>query len=226
MKTIGFVPARCGSKEIPFKNIKDFCGKPLIYWALKSLDLSPEIDEVILATDCVEIANVAQTLGIEKLSIFMRSQQSATDKAATEVVMLEYVETKPLADPDFFVLLQATSPFTTVQFVNEAVQLMKQQDYDSLLSCARTHNFYWTEEATPINYDHTKRPMRQDFKGNLQENGAIYISKVSQLKTSQNRLGGNIGIYEMPEYTALELDKPFEWNVAEAIMRNYTFDNR
>lgn len=226
MKTIGLVPARCGSKEIPLKNIKSFCGKPLIYWSLRSLALSPDIDEVILATDCDEIATVAQSLDIEKLSIFKRSPQSATDKAATELVMLEYVNATALATADRIVLLQATSPFTTVDHVNGAIQLLTQQRNDSLLSCARTHNFYWSEDATPINYDYTNRPMRQDFKGNLQENGAIYITTVEQLTTSQNRLGGSIGIYEMPEYTALELDKPFEWNVAEAIMRNYNFDIR
>lgn len=226
MKSIGFVPARCGSKEIPLKNIKSFCGKPLIYWVLKSLDDSSEIDEIVLATDCDEIAEVANGLDIRKLSIYRRSPQSATDSAATELVMLEYLDTHPQDAFNLLVLLQATSPFTTSHDVSQSVSQMKQQGTDSLLSCARTHNFYWSEEAQPINYDFTRRPMRQDFKGTLQENGAIYITTVEQLKASQNRLGGKIGIYEMPEFTALELDKPYEWNVAEAIMRNYTFDKR
>jgi len=52
---IAFIPARGGSKSIPLKNIKNFCGKPLIYWNLKSLQEASSIDRVIVATDSDEI---------------------------------------------------------------------------------------------------------------------------------------------------------------------------
>ncbi len=52
---IALIPARCGSKSIPFKNIKNFCGKPLIYWSLLAAQKSNQIDEIYVATDCEEI---------------------------------------------------------------------------------------------------------------------------------------------------------------------------
>lgn len=207
------------------KNIKSFCGKPLIYWTLKALQDSSKIDEVVLATDCVQIANVCKQLDLDKLTVFRRSEESATDKAPTEQVMLEYIRSVSPDQNDLFVLLQATSPFTTTHDVTNAIELIKKTDSDSVLSCARTHNFYWSEDGQPINYDFNNRPMRQDFAGSLQENGAIYISTMRQILASQNRLGGKISIYEMPEYTSLELDKPYDWTIAEAIMKNYILGN-
>lgn len=226
MKSIGFIPARCGSKEIPLKNIKLFCGKPLIYWTLKSLELSPQIDEIILATDCQKIAIVADNFKLNKLKVFMRSAESATDHAATEIVMLEYIENHNLEDKDLFVLIQATSPFTRPEEITEAIHLIKNKNTDSLLSCAKTQHFYWTEDGNPVNYDFKNRPRRQEFEGNLQENGALYISKVKNIRENKNRLSGKITVYEMPDYSSIELDKEYEWDVAEAIMRNHNLDKR
>lgn len=226
MKSIGFVPARRGSKEIPLKNIKSFCGKPLIYWTLKSLETSPAIDEIILATDCQEIASVAENFGFKKLQIFMRSKESASDTAATEVVMLEYIETHKLDDEHIFMLVQATTPFIKPDDITESLHQFKSQQADSMLSCARTHHFYWTSTGEAKNYDFNNRPRRQDFKGNLQENGALYISTIKSIRESKNRLSGNISIYEMPNYTALELDNAYEWPIAEAIMRDKKLDFR
>lgn len=226
MKTIGFIPARCGSKEIPLKNIKLLCGKPLIYWTLKSLSLSAHIDEIVLATDCQEIASVANDLDIPKLSVFMRSAQSATDEASTEMVMLEYLHAHHIDQEDLFVLIQATSPYTSDIDITNSITQLRNSDADSLLSCAKTHHFYWNELGEAVNYDNRNRPRRQEFKGNLQENGAIYISKVKNILEHQNRLSGKITIYEMPDYTSLELDKPYQWNLAESIMRNFNFDQR
>ena len=61
MKTIAFIPVRGGSKSIPLKNIKLFCGKPLVCWNIEALEDCPEVDEVIVATDSDDIWNtVAQ----------------------------------------------------------------------------------------------------------------------------------------------------------------------
>lgn len=226
MKTIGFIPARCGSKEIPLKNIKLLCGKPLIYWTLKSLSLSTKIDEIILATDCEQIASITVKLQIPKVNVFMRSLESATDEASTEMVMLEYLHNSNLNEEDLIVLIQATSPYTTNNDITNALNQLTDSSADSLLSCARTHHFYWNEQGQPINYDSQKRPRRQEFKGNLQENGAIYINRVKNILQDQNRLSGEVSVYEMPDYTTVELDKAYQWEIAEAIMRNFNLDKR
>ena len=221
MKKIAFIPARCGSKSIPFKNINMFCGKPLIYWVLNALENSKVIDKIIVATDCKEIATVVKSFKFKKLSIYWRNPKNAQDISSTESVMLEYIQQSDLQKSDYFILTQATSPFTQSEDFDLAFQKLIKEKADSILSCARIKKFFWNEDGTPINYDFKKRPRRQNFKGSLVENGAFYINKVGNILKYKNRLSGKISIYEMPEFTSIELDEPNDWTMAEILMKKY-----
>jgi len=216
---IAFIPARGGSKSIPLKNIKPLCGKPLIYWSIRALEDATCIDEIIVATDSEEIIKTIADFNFSKTKIYRRKPENATDTASTESVMLEYIEQSNLHDNDIFMLVQATSPLTKTKHFEEALDLYRKNEFDSLLSCVRNYRFFWNENGTSENYDYKNRPRRQDFKGQLMENGAFYINTVGGIKKSQNRLCGKIGIYEMPEYTATELDEPSDWIILESFMK-------
>ena len=219
MKKIAFIPVRGGSKSIPLKNIKLFCGKPLVFWTVDALNSVEEIDEIIVATDSDEIKKVVNTFGYKKVSIFHRSNQNATDTASTESVMLEYLEQNTLDNEDIFILVQATSPLTESKHFTEALSIYQTKKHDSLLTCVRNYRFYWKEDGLPINYDYNNRPRRQSFDGCLMENGAFYINRVGNIKKHKNRLSKNIGIYEMPEYTSFEIDEPHDWIILENLMQ-------
>jgi YrbI family 3-deoxy-D-manno-octulosonate 8-phosphate phosphatase len=220
VSTIAFVPVRCGSKSIPFKNIKSFCGKPLVYWNLTALQHCEGIDKIIVATDCEAIADVVATFEFSKVEIYWRSIQNAADTSSTESVMLEYIEATPNLQPqDLFLLVQATSPLTQRQDFEAALQQYRAENLDSLLSVVRIKRFFWNEDGTPKNYDFYNRPRRQDFDGDLMENGAFYIHTIGGILKHRCRLGDKVGVYEMPEYTAVELDEPHDWLVAEAVMQ-------
>mgnify|MGYP001976747073 CR=1 FL=1 len=94
------------------------------------------------------------------------------------------------------------------------------KDYDSVLSCVIDKKFTWKEDGTALNYDINKRPRRQDYKGNLIENGAFYISTVTNITTTKNRISGSVGIYKMPSHASVEIDEPLDWLVGEQIMKN------
>lgn len=223
MKTIAFIPARCGSKSIPFKNIKPFCGQPLIYWSLLALNNTAGIiDEIVVATDCEEIKSVVEGLDFPgKTKIFLRSAENAQDHSSTESVMLEYIEQEKLQDKDVFILVQSTNPFVRSKDFETAVQQYYNDEADSLLTCSRIKRFLWNSNGTPLNYDYTNRPRRQDFKGDLMENGAFYINQVGNIRAFNNRLSGKISVYEMPEYTALDIDEEDDWLVGEMLMKKY-----
>ncbi|TAF95454.1 MAG: acylneuraminate cytidylyltransferase [Cytophagia bacterium] len=221
MRTIAFIPVRCGSKSIPFKNIKLFCGKPLIYWPLRALEDCEAIDQVVVATDCEAIARVVQDFNLKKTTVYRRLAENATDTASTESVMLEYIAaaTPQLQLSDVMVLVQATSPLTQTQHFEEALMQYQSEHLDAMLSCVNTKRFIWNKNGTPQNYDFYKRPRRQDFEGDWVENGAFYIHTVGGILKHQCRLGGKVGIYEMPEYTFVELDEPHDWITAELLMQ-------
>lgn len=228
MKVIAFIPARCGSKSIRLKNIKEFCGKPLIFWSLSSLQESHSVDEIFVATDCETIKNVVEEFNFSKVRIYIRSPENATDTASTESVILEFIDNNKsiFQIDDIFLLVQATNPFILSSQIEEAISLFKSSGSDSLLTCARLKRFIWNEDGIPLNYDYMNRPRRQDFKGVLVENGAFYISRVENILKYKSRISGRIIIYEMPEYSYVELDEEHDWYIAEFLMYKYILSSK
>jgi N-acylneuraminate cytidylyltransferase len=225
MKTVAFVPARCGSKSIPLKNIKSFCGYPLIYWALKALSEVHDIDEIYVATDCDEIRETVEAFNYEKVGVYMRDPENARDESSTESVVLEFLNKKQLASDDVFILAQATCPLVRERDYREALEQYRQEAVDSLLTCARMKVFLWDKSGKPLNYDFRQRPRRQEIQGELVENGAFYITSIAALRESGNRLSGNISVYEMPEYSAVDIDDDDDWTIAEILMKKYILSN-
>lgn len=221
MKVIAFIPVRGGSKSIPLKNIKPFCGKPLVCWNIEALEVCPEVDEVIVATDSDDIWNTVESRNYKKTTLYRRSAENACDTASTESVMLEYIHYANLDAENIFMLVQATSPLTETKHFTEALQMYDKGEYDSVITCVRNYRFFWNEDGTSMNYDYMNRPRRQNFNGMLMENGAFYINTVGNILSNGNRLGGKIGIYEMPEYTATEIDEPDDWIILENLMRKH-----
>lgn len=218
---IAFVPVRCGSQAIKWKNIKPFCGKPLVYWCVNALQECAQIDAIYVATDCKEIEDVVRQFNMPKVNIYQREAQNATDTSGTEQVMLEFLLKNKFSSSDNFILVQATNPFVTHSDFSQALVKLKENQVDSLLSCCRIKRFFWNENGTPKNYDYTNRPLRQNFKGELVENGAFYINTVGSVIENKNRLGGRIGLHEMPEYSFTEIDEYEDWVIAEKIFMKY-----
>jgi len=222
MSVIAFIPARGGSKSIPEKNIKSFCGKPLIFWNLQELQNS-NADNIVVATDSEKIKNIVNSFNFSKVSVYDRSNENSQDISSTESVMLEYIDSVKLSDSDTFMLVQTTSPFTQKNHFNEGLELFEK--HDSVLSCCESKRFSW-KDGKALNYDIYNRPRRQDFDGTLIENGAFYISSVSDIKKTNNRISGDITTYKMPDFTYIEIDEPEDWIVAESLMKKFILEDK
>ena len=219
-KVIAFIPVRGGSKSIPLKNIKPLAGKPLLYWASSAAIDCDLVDEVYLSTDADEIKKTINQEGLN-CKIHHRSAENSKDYSSSESVLLEFIEDQNLDKEDILIMLQVTSPFTTADHLSQALMQFRESTADSLLSVTLSKRFFWSSEGNAMNYDPLNRPRRQDFEGQLMENGAFYISKVSHILQSQNRISGKIDLYVMPEYSGLELDEPHDWLIAEQLMKKH-----
>lgn len=213
-KKVSLTPLRGGSKSILNKNIKNLGGNPLAFWVLAAASDSEFIDSCYISTDSHEIAELVNNLSLG-VHIIMRPAEYATDEASTESVMLHFMSQ---VDFDVLVTIQATSPLLTAHDLDAALEQLQGQDLDSMLTAVRTKRFFWNDDSTPINYDPLNRPRRQDFRGTLMENGAFYITKREILERYKCRLGGKIGIYEMDEATAVEIDEPEDWERVERLL--------
>ena len=220
-KYVALIPARGGSKSIPLKNIKPIAGKPLIFWAIEAALNCIKINKVYLATDSVEIKDVAEQIKNERFEVIGRSPETATDTAGTETVMHEFSKNYVF---DNIILIQATSPLLTSADLSRAIEIYERKNPDSLLSVVEQKRFIWRKHVdgfvTALNYNPAQRPRRQDFDGNLVENGAFYITSKQNLDNSKCRISGKIAYYKMPEETYLELDDPSDWLIIEQLLIN------
>lgn len=214
MKIVSLVPLRGGSKGIPQKNIKSIAGRPLSGWVLEAASKSKLNHAVYVSTDSEKIVKVVRNMG-HGTHIIERPPEFATDSASTESVMMHFMTQ---VDFDILLTIQATSPLLNAFDIDKAISQFQMQKLDSMLSAVRTKRFFWNDDATPINYDPAHRPRRQDFNGTLMENGAFYITKRSILEKYQCRLGGKIGVFEMDESTACEIDEPDDWTRVENLL--------
>jgi YrbI family 3-deoxy-D-manno-octulosonate 8-phosphate phosphatase len=217
---VGFIPVRGGSKSIPRKNILPIGGKPLIYWTLEAAESCGAIDRVVVSTDDDEIASVVARFGSDKVKTVQRSPETATDEASTESAMLEFAGRTAF---DHLVLIQATSPLLREADLGGGIEEYFRTGADSLVSVSRQKRFLWEHSpdgfAQPLNYDLGRRPRRQEFSGQLVENGAFYICSRGGLRETGSRLHGRIAAYEMAEEAVWELDEPEDYVVLDALLR-------
>ena len=217
MKQIGFIPLRKGSKGIVNKNKRKMVGRPLFTWVLGEAIFS-NLDEIYIYTDDEEIMAFVEKEyhWTNKVKALLRSKDSANDTASTEFAMLEFCESLNY-DFDVFCLLQATSPFTKSEDINTCLSKIDEH-YDSALTVVNTHRFLWNEDGTPINYTPLKRPRRQDFKGLLIENGAVYTTTKASLQNSKNRVGDKVALVKMLEESLMEIDTESDWIAVESLL--------
>lgn len=118
-KVLCFIPARKGSKRVPFKNGKLLDGKPLFQYSVDVAKKSSYIDDIIVSTDSMEILNQAYKLGCIKNEL--RPDYLSDDKARIIDSMLYEIS---LLDNhyDAIVLLQPTFPYRTVELLDSAIE--------------------------------------------------------------------------------------------------------
>ena len=218
MKKVAIIPLRKGSKGIPGKNKKKMLGRPLFSWVLSAAIFS-DLDEVYVFTDDEEILTFIskEYHWTSKVKGLLRNDENANDTASTESAMLEFAE-KINYDFDVLCLLQATSPLTTSQDINNALSQISKEGKTAALSVVKTHRFTWNADGTPQNYDVFNRPRRQDFAGLLMENGAVYATTKDAFIKSKNRVSETIGLVEMSEETLMEIDSLSDWTIIESLL--------
>jgi N-acylneuraminate cytidylyltransferase len=209
---VAFIPARGGSKGIPLKNIKRFCGRPLVYWVISAAHKCDYIDKVYVSTDSDLIAKEVSSFSFQRVEIIERSAGTADDLSSTESAMIEFAEKKDFTD---IVLIQATSPLLDSLDLSRGIEKYLDSGSDSLLSVVRQKRFIWKESGQPLNYDPLARPRRQEWEGFLVENGAFYITSRAKLLQSGCRISGAVSFYEMTEDSYFEIDDEHDWIIAE-----------
>lgn len=218
-KILAIIPARSGSKGVPNKNIIDIDGRPLIDFTIKEALKSQYIDNVIVSTDSELIAEVAKKCGAEVP--FLRPTELAQDQSKIIDVMLDLIEklSKKNRNYDYVILLQPTQPLRKTLHIDEAIAMICENQYESLISINEV-------EENPVlvrkigddgclesilNLCSTIR--RQDFPKFFKVNGAIYINKIDGNFDRNTSLNDNKYPYIMEKKYDVDIDEPFDLEI-------------
>lgn len=219
------ITARGGSKRIPGKNIKEFCGKPIIAYSIETALKSGLFDDVMVSTDSEEIAEIARQYGAKVP--FMRSADTSNDTATTvdvcrEVISLYEKEGKQF---DAFCCIYPTAPFITAKKLQEALDLLH-EDNDSALSVYPVTEFSFApQRAVYVNEDNTvawvqpehRFTRSQDLPKMYHDCGQFYFVNAARFKECgyvdiQNNTSKAI-ICSINEVQ--DIDTPEDWTLAE-----------
>jgi N-acylneuraminate cytidylyltransferase len=226
MKTLYIIPARGGSKGIPGKNIKPLAGKPLIAYSVEvAQQLAPDCD-ICVTTDDLEIIATVENMGLKVP--FVRPAELATDHSGTYEVLLHALNDyeQPGISYDRIVLLQPTSPFRTVDDVNNCLKLYT-PDIDMVVSVkqASANPYYNAFETDENGFLHISKgegnyTRRQDAPPVWEYNGAVYVINTQSLRKMPLNKFPRRRMCEMSAEHSIDLDTPTDWLIAESILKS------
>lgn len=233
MKILTIIPARGGSKGLPGKNIKNLLGKPLLAWSIEQGLSSKYVDEVIVSTDCKEIANVAKKFGARVP--FMRPDYLATDTTSTADVLLYTIEelSKMGEVFDYILLLEPTSPLREGTDIDLAIEtLVGNENAKSIVSISKVESQHpsfcisLSNEGFLQSKNNFQVLRRQDIEELFYYEGSIYFSEISKYIDKKNFYHEKTLGLELPKWKAFEIDDEVDFIIVEALLQKYYKKNK
>jgi len=227
MNILGLVCARGGSKGIPGKNIKELCGKPLLAWSIETALQCRDVNDVVVSTDDKEIAAIAKKYGATVP--FIRPRDLALDHTKQIDAIahaLRFLEGQGKSY-DAVVLFQPTCPLRLPEDVSAALKIFQDAKTDSLISVTEEDGVklyaYYNMNIQGIVLPRFQSPEngtnRQDYSPVYRRCGLLYIFKPEIVLAKKSLYGNSTSAYVIPKERAVDIDTPFDWKIANYLMR-------
>jgi len=225
-RVLAIVPARCGSKRLPNKNISLVAGKPLLEWTFQAAQDSQAVDQIVLSTDDDSVAVIGRECGFTE--IVTRPRELGLDDAPMTSVVEHVV--RMLSDQGtefgYIVLLQPTSPLRTARHIDEAFSTINISNAIGAVSvCQTEHPLEWMGKLSEDGsldrfFQETKLEQQsQTFSPGYQINGSIYIVPVSQfLKEKTLFISMGMVAYSMERKDSVDIDDQYDLSLADWLL--------
>lgn len=220
MRSVAIITARGGSKRIPRKNIKDFCGKPILAYSIEAALQSGMFDRVMVSTEDEEIAEIARRYGGEVP--FFRSGNTSGDYATTNDVLLEVLEEYGKRGEHFELgcCIYPTAPFVTADKLKCAMERLEGSDADTLIPVV---NFSYPPQRAMIvkegrlvfEYPQYLDSRSQDLEPHYHDVGQFYLFYTEAFRKNKKLMVGNILPYVVSEMEVQDIDNQTDWEIAE-----------
>ena len=220
MRKIAIITARGGSKRIPRKNIKEFCGKPILAYSIEAARESGLFDTVMVSTDDGEIAEIAGQYGAQVP--FYRSEKTANDFATTNDVLLEVLAEYEKRGERYEIgcCLYPTAPFVTACKLQDAMAQLLGSDADTLIpvvsfSYPPQRAMIVREGRLVFAYPRYLDSRSQDLEPHYHDVGQFYLFRTEAFQRNQKLMIGNILPYVISEMEVQDIDNQTDWEIAE-----------
>lgn len=218
---IAVIPARGGSKRIPRKNIKPFCGKPMIAWSIEAALAAGLFDHIIVSTDDVEIAEVAKQWGAEVP--FMRPEELSNDYVFPGVVVKHAVEwvIKNLGEVEFVCTIYATAPFITPTDLINGLALLVERGCQ--IAFTATSFSYPIQRAIKITRNgkiamfqpELYKTRSQDLEPAYHDAGQFYWARTDAVLNEVSAFSEAAVPLILPRHQVQDIDTLEDWQLAE-----------
>ena len=215
------IPARGGSKRIPHKNIKIFCGQAMIGYSIKAALDSKCFDQVIVSTDDDEIAEVAKSFGASVP--FLRPESLANDYAGTIPVIKHAIEWFDDQNqlPSEVCCLYATAPFVQADAIRKAYKKMMQEQVDycftvtSFASPIQRAIKVTAENRIEMLHPENLETRSQDLEESYHDAGQFYWGKAESFRQQKPLFSKGATPYILPRHLVQDVDTLEDWRRAE-----------
>ncbi len=221
MKNVAIITARGGSKRIPKKNIREFCGKPIIAYSIAAALDAGVFDEVMVSTDSREIAEIAREYGAAVP--FMRSEETSNDFATTSDVLEEVVASYEAAGQtiDRIACIYPTAPFLTGEKIRDAMAKLDGSDSDSIMSVVRfgfppQRALVIRDGKLAYQYPEHALTRSQDLEPVYHDCGQFYICDTAAFRRNHSMITPDTIPFVIDEDEVQDIDNPSDWTIAEA----------
>lgn len=229
---LAVIPARGGSKRVPKKNIKEFCGKPLISYSITTALESGVFDKVIVSTDCETIADIAIKYGAEVP--FKRPEQLSNDHAGTWAVMSHAVTQMAQLgfDADAVCCIYATAPFLMPEFLRYGLEeLLANPDKGYAFSVTSfsfpvLRGLYINDGDVSPMFPENMGKRSQDLPECYHDAGQFYWGRPESFIQSKPLFPGNSTPIILPRHLVQDIDTPEDWERAELMYQAYVANLR
>jgi N-acylneuraminate cytidylyltransferase len=218
MKIVAFVPIRLNSKRVVNKNLKLLGDKPLMCYILDTLVKIKAIDEVYVYCSQEEIIKYLP----ERVKFLKRPEYLDRDETLGKEIYEEFVKT---VNADIYMLAHTTSPFMKQTTVEDALDKIVNEGYDSAFSCEKIQTFTWFE-GRPLNYDLKEVPRTQTIEPVYVETSAFFMFKHDIWAIHKQRIGFKPYLVQVDKIEGVDIDWPEDFEFAEKILETYQIYNR
>jgi pseudaminic acid cytidylyltransferase len=228
---LAVIPARGGSKRIPRKNIKLFCGKPMIAWSIDAALQSDCFDQVVVSTDDVEIADVARKCGAQVP--FVRPSELSDDHTATTAVVAHAIDwfTAQGQAPEQVCCLYPTAPFVAAEHLRTGLKVLTDSDADYAFSVTsyafpiqRAIRITSAQRIEMFNPEHFNT-RSQDLEDAYHDAGQFYWGRASAWIHGKMIFSPSSVPVLLPRYRVQDIDTNEDWLMAEYLFRALNFKN-